>query len=158
LRLFGFSVGGGGGAEFDEEARARGKVLLHSDGALVLLQYLGGDREAEAGAAAFGGEVGQEETLAHLVGDAGAGVGDGELDHTGGEQTRGEGQFAEQRVLHGLGGVVDQVGERAFERFWVGQDEREIGGEVAADADAAQPAGEERERVFDDGVGRPASA
>ena len=49
----------------------------------MLLDDLGGDGEAEAGAALLGGEVGEEEALAHLVGEAGAGVGDGELDHAG---------------------------------------------------------------------------
>ena len=39
-----------------------------------------------------------------------------------------------------------------FEGFGVGEDEREVGREAAADADVAEAAGEEGERVFDDGV------
>ena len=76
------------GGEFDDEFGAGGGVLFGADGALVFLDDFGGDGEAEAGAALLGGEVGQEEALAHLVGEAGAGVGDGELDHAGGEQAR----------------------------------------------------------------------
>ena len=63
---------------------------------LVFLDDFGGDGEAEAGAALLGGEVRQEEALAHLVGEAGAGVGDGELDHAAGEQRGGDAEFAQQ--------------------------------------------------------------
>ncbi len=118
----------------------------------MLLDDFGGDGEAEAGAALLGGEVGEEEALAELVGEAGAGVGDGELEEAGGEQAGGEGELAVERVLHGLGGVVDEVGERAAEGFGVGGDEREVGREGAADADVAEAAGEESERIFDDRV------
>ena len=141
-----------GGAKFEDEARAGGRVIFCADGAVVFLQNFGGDGEAEAGAALLGGEVGEEEALAHLVGEAGAGVGDDELDHAGGERAGGDVELAEQAVLHGFGGVVDEVGEGALEGFGVGDDEREVGGEVADDADVAEAAGEEGERVFDDGV------
>ena len=47
----------------------------------MLLEDLGGDGKTEAGAALLGGEVGQEEALAHVVRDAGAGVRDDQLDH-----------------------------------------------------------------------------
>ena len=61
-------------------------------------------------------------------------------------------ELAEEGVLHGLGGVVDEVGEGALEGFGVGEDEREVGREVLANADVAEAAGEEGEGVFDDGV------
>ncbi len=86
----GFAVDGRSGDELDDELRAGGLVLFGADGALVLLDDLGSDGEAEAGAALLGGEVGEEEPLAHLVGEAGAGVGDGELDHAGVEQSGGD--------------------------------------------------------------------
>ena len=118
----------GGGAEFEDEARAGGLVLFGADGAVVFLEDLGGDGEAEAGAALLGGEVGEEEALAHLVGEAGAGVGDGELDHAGGRASAGgDVELAEEAVLHGFGGVVDEVGEGALEGFGVGEDERQVG-------------------------------
>ena len=44
------------------------------------LHDLGGDGEAEAGAAMLGGVEGQKETLANFVGQAVAGVGDGDFD------------------------------------------------------------------------------
>ncbi len=149
---FGFAVDAGGGDEFDDELCAGRLVLFGADGALVLLDDLGGDGEAEAGAALLGGEVWEEEALAHLVGEAGAGVGDGELDHAVVEQGGGDAELAEQARLHGFGGVVDEVAEGALEGFGVGEDEREIGGEAADDADVLQAAGEEGEGVFDDGV------
>ena len=152
-RLRRFAVEAGGGAELHDEFRAGGEVSFGADGALVFLHDFGGDGEAEAGAALLGGEVGEEEALAHLVGEAGAGVGDAELDHAGVGSRRVEmWSSRSRRVLHGFGGVVDEVGEGALEGFGVGEDEREVGREVADDADVAEAAGEERERVFDDGV------
>ena len=105
----------------------------------------------------LGGEVGEEETLAHVVGEAGAGVGYDEFDHSrtagvGGEQAGGDVEFAEEGVLHGFGGVVDEVGEGALEGFGVGEDEGKVAGEVAADTDGAEAAGEEGEGVLDDAV------
>ena len=61
-------------------------------------------------------------------------------------------ELAEEAVLHGLGGVVDEVGEGALEGLGVGEDEGEIGREALVDANVAETAGEEREGVFDDGV------
>ena len=143
---------GGGGFEFDDEFCAGGVVLFGADGALVLLDDFGGDGEAEACAALLGGEVGEEEALAHFVGEAGAGVGDGELDHAGGEQVGGDAEFAEEGLLHGFGGVVDEVAEGALHGFGVGEDEREVGREALDEADVLEAAGEEGERVLDDGI------
>ncbi len=140
------------GAEFDDELRAGGLVLFRANGALVLLDDLGGDGETEAGAALLGGEVGQEEALAHLVGEAGAGVGDGEFDHAVFEKAGTDAQLAEEALLHGFGGVVDEVAEGALEGFGVGHDERKVGSHLADDADGLHAAGEEGQRVFDDGV------
>src|SRR5438874_13029447 len=64
IRIASFS--GGGGGEFDDEAGAGGGVLFGADGAVVFLDDLGGDGEAESGATLFGGEVGEEEALAHV--------------------------------------------------------------------------------------------
>jgi hypothetical protein len=61
-------------------------------------------------------------------------------------------KLAEETFLHGLCGVVDEVGEGALEGFGIGEDERQIRGEVLTDADVTEAAGEEGERVFDDGV------
>ena len=61
-------------------------------------------------------------------------------------------QLAEEGVLHGLGGVVDEIGERALEGFGIGEDERKAGREAGAYADAAQAAGKESECVVDDGI------
>ncbi len=88
-----------------------------------------------------------------LVGEAGAGVGDGELDHAGGEQAGGDAELAEERVLHGFGGVVDEVAEGAL-RGLRGRRGRAGGWArgVRRTRMLLQAAGEESERVFDDGV------
>ena len=118
----------------------------------MFLDDLGGDGEAEPGAALLGGEVRQEETLAHLVGEAGAGVGDGEFDHAAGQQRGADAQFAQQALLHGFGGVVDQVAQGALHGFGVGEDERKAGIQPLDQKDALKASGEERERVLNDGV------
>ena len=118
----------------------------------MFLDDLGGDGEAEAGAALLGGEVWEEEALAHLVGKAGAGVGDGEFDHAVFEEVSGDAELAEEALLHGLGGVVDEIAEGALEGFGVGHDERQIGCHLADDLDGLHAAGEEGQRIFDDGV------
>ncbi len=69
-------------------------------------------------------EVREEESLAHLVGKAGACVGDGELEHSVFEEIGADVEFAVEALLHGFGGVVDEVAESTFESFGVGHDER----------------------------------
>src|SRR6266478_1828046 len=90
----GVAVQSGGGAEFDDELRTGGLVLFRADSALMLLDNFGRDGEAEAGAALLGGEVGEEEALAHLVGEAGAGVCDGEFDHAVFEEVGADAKLA----------------------------------------------------------------
>src|ERR1700761_2095648 len=109
----------GRGTKFDDEASSGGNILLCTNRTLMLLYDLGGDGEPQPGAALFGREVGEEEALPHLVGETGAGVRYDEFDQPGVEQTGGDAQLAEEALLHGLGGVVDQVGERAFEGLGV---------------------------------------
>ncbi len=118
----------------------------------MLLDDFGGDGESEAGAALLGGEVGEEEALAHLVGESAAGVGDGELDEAGVEQGGGDAKLAQEAALHGLDGVVDQVAEGALHGFGVGEHKREVAAETAQEADLLGSAGEDGQRVFDDGV------
>src|SRR5215472_16065743 len=90
----GLGGGCGAGRKFDDEFGAGGDVFFGANGALVLLDDFGGDGEAEAGAALLGGEVREEEALAELVGETGAGVGDAEFDEAGGKQASGEGELA----------------------------------------------------------------
>src|SRR5580704_4151422 len=106
----------------------------------MLLQNFRGDGKAKTSATLLGGKVWKEETLAHVVGEARARVRDGELDHAGTEQARRNAQLTKQALLHGFGGVVDEVGERALEGFGVSHDQRKIGCERAHDADAAEAA------------------
>ncbi len=109
----------------DEEARAFGGVAFGADGAAVFLDDLGGDGEAEAGAAVLGGVEGQEEPLADFFGESVAGVRDGDLNGGAvfGERTA-HAEDAEQAALHGLGGVVDEVGEGAADGLGIGEDQR----------------------------------
>src|ERR1700722_20532084 len=91
---FGVTVERGRGAQFDDEFGADWFVLFCADSALMLLDNLGSDSEAKACAALLGGEVREEEALAHLVGEAGTGGGDGEFDHTVFEKIGGDGKLA----------------------------------------------------------------
>ena len=93
--------------------------------ALMFLDNFGRDGEAEAGAALLGGEVREEEALAHLVGEAGAGVSDGEFDHAVFKEVGADAKLAEEALLHGLGGVVDEVAKGTLEGLGVGHHERE---------------------------------
>ena len=63
-------VGVVGGAEFEDEAGAGGDIFFGADGAVVLLHDLGGDGEAEAGAALLGGIERQKQPLADFIGEA----------------------------------------------------------------------------------------
>ena len=118
----------------------------------MLLQNLGRDRETKAGAALLGGEIREEQALAHLVGEAGTSVRYAQLDHAGIEESRRDLEFAEKGFLHGFGGVVDEVGEGALERFRIGEDQRKVRGKLADHGDVRHASGEERHRVFYNGV------
>ncbi len=105
---------------------------------LMLLDDLCGDGEAQPGAALFGGEIGQEETLAHLVVQAVAGIGDDDLrhgvplDHPGFDR-----QLTQQTALHGLGRIVDQIGQSALHRLGIRQNRRNVRPQALDDADVA---------------------
>ena len=73
----------GAAREHQPERRPAVRLAPRLQPPAVQPRVLQRDGETESGAALLGGEVGQEEPLAHVVGDAGAGVGDGELDHAG---------------------------------------------------------------------------
>ena len=99
-----------------------GLLALGADGAAVLLHDFGGDGKAQAGAAMLGGVEGQEQPLANLVGQAVAGVGDGDLNGRAIFAERGaNAEHAQQAALHGFGGIVDQVGQRAANGLGIGQ-------------------------------------
>ena len=80
LRCFDAVAFGDGGCrrfgrrQFDEEARADRKIVFDVNGAAVFGDDARGDGEAEAGAAIFGGEVRQEETVFIFGRDAVTGV------------------------------------------------------------------------------------
>src|SRR6202000_1267294 len=103
------------------------------------------------------------------VGKAVTGVGEDQFGHAVVFVEAGlDGEDAEQAVLHGLGGVVDEVGEGALQglggdhdggvgggaRRGLGVDSAggERGVEALLDADLVQPAVEEGYGVFDDPV------
>jgi len=87
----------------------------------------GGNSEAEAGAAAFGGEMWQKELVLIFRGNAVPGVGNRYLNGIGfGAQMRGDGDLAAGRVFEGLGGVVDEIDDDAAEKWTIGADSGEI--------------------------------
>ena len=105
-----------------QKARALGAVGFGADGAAVLLHDFGGDGQAQAGAAMLGGVEGQEQPLANLIGQAVAGVGDGDFNGRAVFAERAvNAEHAQQAALHGLGGVVDEVGQRAANGIGIGQ-------------------------------------
>ena len=65
-----------------QKARSFGAVGLGANGAAMFLHDLGGDGEAEAGAAMLGGVEGQKQPFANFIGEAMAGVGNGNFDAT----------------------------------------------------------------------------
>ncbi len=137
----------------ENEASALGGVGFGADGAVMLLGDFGGDGETEAGAALFGGVEGEEEAFADVVGEAVTGVGDGDLDPCEVVAESGfDGEDAEKAALHGFRGVVDEVGEGAFDGFEIGHDGGEIGFECFAEGDAVEAVVKEQERGVDDGV------
>jgi hypothetical protein len=117
----------------------------------VLLHDLGRDRKAQARAAMLGGVEGQKQPLANFVGQPVAGVGDGDLDRRAVFAERAvNAEHAQQAALHGLGGVVDQVGQRAANGLGIGQHRRQSRLQIPLHGDAFEPAGKQRQRLFDD--------
>ena len=117
----------------------------------MFLNDLGGNGETEAGATVLGGVEGQKQALANLFGEAVAGVGN--LNFYGsaifGERAA-HAEYAEQTALHGLGGIVDEVGERTANGFVIGKDQRQSGFEIALDGDALKAPGKQGERLVGD--------
>src|SRR5258707_11785339 len=75
-------LGGNGvrSGEFEDETGADGGIVFYTETAAMLGDDAGGDGEAEAGAAIFGGEVRKKEFVFVLRGNAMAGVGDDDFD------------------------------------------------------------------------------
>ena len=117
-----------------QEARALGAVALRAHAAAMLLHNLGRDGKPQSGAPMLGGVEGQEQPLANLVGQSVAGVGDRHLHRRAilAERACEISEHAQQAALHGLGGVIDQVGQRAANGFRIGQHRRQPGCQIAA--------------------------
>ena len=97
----------------------------------------------------LGGVEGQKQPLANLVGEAVAGVGDGDFDRRAIFAERAvHAEHAQQAALHGLGGIVDEVGQRAANGLRIGQHQRQAGLQIALHGDAVEPAGEQRQRLL----------
>src|SRR4051794_15585652 len=62
--------------KFNLKPCSSGMVVVDGDAAVVVVDDAVDDGQAEAGAAAFGGKVWEEEFLLIGVGDAAAGIGD----------------------------------------------------------------------------------
>ena len=118
----------------------------------MFLDDVAHDGEAEAGAAAFGGEVGQEKFLTVLGGDAGSGIGDGEFDGFGSGRGGGDEEAAQGAILHGFGGVVDEIDDDALDLVGIEAQGRKLGSEIKADVDVVEASGEDGESVVDDVV------
>ena len=124
------------------EARARWAVVFHANAPAMLGQNMAHDGQAEAGAAALGGEVRQKELLLIAGGNAAAGVGHQQLHRVGGSRARGHQQSLHERIAHGFGGVVHQVHDHPLELFRIDMHRRKAGREIDAQVDAVQASGE----------------
>ncbi len=120
----------------DGEARAGRQVVFHAYVRVVLGHDVADDGEAQAGAAPLGGEIGQEEFFLFVGADAAAGIGHHQLDRIGRARLGGDVKILDERILHGFGGVIDQVHHHALELLAVEVDRRQVGGEAGAQVDA----------------------
>ena len=118
------------GGNFDGEARAAGLIVFDANAGVVFGEDVAHDREAQTGAAALGGEVGQEQFLFLVGGDAAAGIGDDDLHGIGQPGAVATQQSLDRRILHGFGGVVDQVDDDALELLGIDHDRRQIRREI----------------------------
>ena len=99
-----------------------------------------GDGESQAGPAVFGGEVRKEELFLGVRRDAGPAVGHDDLNHIAVRVERGANPDLFGRgMFEGLGGVIDQVHERALHLLGVDLDQGQVRRELRVDLDAAQP-------------------
>ena len=102
-------------------------VLLDADRAMMLFDDAADDRQPKPGATLLRREVGEEETLLQLRGDAVTGVADADFDDV---RITIDARCAnldlfDERILHRFGRVVDQVGEDALYRVRVGHHRRQ---------------------------------
>src|SRR5579862_10002457 len=97
--------------QLDYETAAYWFIFFDADGTAMIFDDSADDRESEAGAALFGREIGEKQPLFYVARDAMSGVGDGQFDDiTVCQQCGRNRNFLQHRVLHGLGGVIDQIG------------------------------------------------
>ncbi len=128
----GEDAGGGSGlggrgdeGEMDGEGGAAIGMGLVGEGAAVSLDDADADAEAETGATGLGGEEGVEEAALDLLGDAGAGIGDGDV-HDGegaatGTELAGLGAEGDGGARRGgFEGIADEIDEHLLELFGVG--------------------------------------
>src|SRR5215469_16216042 len=73
--------GGGfpGQRKLHDELGARGLVLFHADGAMVIFDDAAHDGQTQPGPALLGGEIRKEEPFLHVTADAGTAISDRDL-------------------------------------------------------------------------------
>ena len=97
--------------------------------------------QTQARAALLGGEVRQEKSFFQFLSDSMAGIGDRDFDGIpAGHQRSGNLNFAHQRVLHGLGGIVYKIGQGALDGFGIGHNLRQVGSQKCLHSECC-PAG-----------------
>lgn len=110
------------------------------------------DRQAEAGAAGFGGEERLEEAGALFLGHANAGVGESKKEEGGRKKRRADSECA--AVGHRVHGVEDEVEAGLLDLRAVGADSRQVGGELGAQRDLVlrEFVAGQQQRVFEERV------
>src|SRR6478672_841701 len=123
-----------------QELCARRLVLFHADGTMMIVNDAANDSQSQPGAAFFGGKIWQKQFFFYLAIDAVPGIGNHNLQAVTPIQQRcGDMYFPHARILHGFSGVVDQVGQRALDRFRIGHGQRQIGVQLFFHAYSVQP-------------------
>src|SRR6266576_3265033 len=139
--------------KFHDEAGANRLILFDPDGALMVFDDAAHDGQAQTGAALLGGEIRQKEFFLQFLGHSVTGVGDSNLHGIAtGDETGGDSDFAQQRALHGLGGIVHQVCQGALDGIRISHHLGQIGREILVQTDAVEATVKRAQGAFDDGV------
>src|SRR5438105_2357599 len=110
----GFRSGFGFGCQWQlhDEPRSYGLVFFHPNRTMMVFDYPTHNRQPQAGAAALGRKIRQEELFFQLWGDSGTSVRHDNFDGILAlDQRRGDGDLAHQALRRCLSGVVHQVGQ-----------------------------------------------
>src|SRR5271165_633811 len=143
----------GGHWQLYDKSSSHGGILFYPNRPVMIFHNTADNRETKSGAAFLGGEIRQKKSFLQLRGDAVPGVGDGDLDRIAiTQQHGGDIDLLKQRILHGFGGIVHQVGHGAFHGIGIGLYPRQIRCKKPANLNALQTAIEHQQCLINDAI------